>query len=178
MNTRFLLPMLAFVGLLVLLFVGLYGNPTRLPSPLIDKPAPAFVLPKLKQAEATLSSADFAGQVVLLNVWATWCVACRQEHDFLLQLAKSGDVPIYGLNWRDQRDAALRWLDQLGDPYTASAFDADGRVGIDWGVYGAPETFLIDAQGMVLFKHVSPLNEQVWAAEFAPRIAAARQSAL
>ena len=178
MNTRFLLPMLAFVGLLALLFVGLYGNPSRLPSPLIGKPAPAFTLPKLKQADATVSIADFAGQVVLLNVWATWCVACRQEHDFLLQLANSGGVPIVGLNWRDDRTQALAWLAQLGDPYVVSGYDADARVGIDWGVYGAPETFLIDAQGTVLYKHVSPLNQQVWDAEFAPRIAAARTQSL
>jgi cytochrome c biogenesis protein CcmG/thiol:disulfide interchange protein DsbE len=108
-------------------------------------------------------------------VWATWCVGCRQEHNFLLKLADEGQIPIYGLNWRDRDDEAQVWLEQLGDPYVVSGYDGDGRVGIDWGVYGAPETFLISADGTVLYKHISPLNQRVWDTEFVPRIQAAME---
>ena len=121
----------------------------------------------------TVGSADYAGEFALVNVWATWCVGCRQEHDFLLKLSRENAIPIYGLNWRDRREDALKWLQQLGDPYVSSAFDGDGRVGIDWGVYGAPETFLISADGTVLYKHISPLTQAVWEAEFLPKIQAA-----
>ena len=115
---------------------------------------------------------------MLVNIWATWCVGCRQEHDFLLRLAGRGDIPIIGINWRDRRGDALTWLRQLGDPYVASGYDEDGRVGIDWGAYGAPETFLIGPDGTVLYKHVSPLTERIWQNEFVPRIDAISQAAL
>jgi cytochrome c biogenesis protein CcmG/thiol:disulfide interchange protein DsbE len=111
--------------------------------------------------------------MVLLNVWATWCPGCRQEHDFLLQLAREAVLPIYGLNWRDNRPEATRWLEVLGNPYVASAFDEEGRVGIDWGVYGAPETFLIDANGIVVHKHIAPLTREIWERDFVPLISAA-----
>jgi cytochrome c biogenesis protein CcmG/thiol:disulfide interchange protein DsbE len=110
--------------------------------------------------------------MALVNVWATWCGGCRQEHGFLMQLARSGAIPIYGINWRDNRPEALRWLEQLGDPYEFSAFDADGRVGIDWGVYGAPETFLVSPEGIVLHKHLGPLNAAIWQEDFVPLIEA------
>lgn len=165
---RYLTPLIV-VGLLIPIFViGLGRNPNELPSPFIGKPAPEFELPTLKNPSQNVGSADFAGEAVLVNVWATWCVGCRQEHEFLLQLAQSGAIPIYGINWRDTRNDALRWLEQLGDPYVASADDRDGRVGIDWGVYGAPETFLIGPDGTVLHKHLGPLNWPIWQQDFVP----------
>ena len=121
-----------------------------------------------------VGSADYEGQMALVNVWATWCIGCRQEHNYLLKLASEIDIPIYGLNWRDRRANALSWLQQLGDPYVASAYDEDGRVGIDWGVYGAPETFLISPDGVILYKHISPMTEEVWQKEFQPRILTAK----
>lgn len=143
-------------------------NVNDLPSPLIDKPAPQFELPSLTDPSKTLGTSDFSGRPVILNVWATWCVGCRQEHDFLLQLSQSGEIPVYGLNWRDTQPEAQQWLQQLGDPYVDTAFDGDGRVGIDWGVYGAPETFLIGADGTILYRHLGPLNWALWQERFVP----------
>lgn len=175
MKLRYVAPVLAFIILLPMLIFGLQRDPSELPSPFLNKPAPQFELPGLRDPERTVSNRDYAGQVALVNVWATWCVGCRQEHDFLLSLAASGDVPIYGLNWRDRREDAIRWLDELGDPYAVSGFDEDGTVGIDWGVYGAPETFLIGPDGTVLHKHLSPLTDAIWQRDFVPKIAAARE---
>ena len=175
MTLRYLAPALAFAVLLPVLIFGLSRDPSELPSPYIGKPAPSFELPSVMNPDATVSSGDYAGQVALVNVWATWCVGCRQEHDFLLALAERGDVPIYGLNWRDDRAEATRWLTQLGDPYVDSAYDPDGIVGIDWGVYGAPETFLIGPDGTVLHKHLSPLTEEIWQRDFVPKIVEARE---
>ncbi|MGB5626690.1 MAG: DsbE family thiol:disulfide interchange protein [Woeseiaceae bacterium] len=170
--SRYVLPLVAVVTLIVFLVIGLTrGDPRALPSPFIGKPAPQFVLPTLKDPSATVGSSDLAGQVALVNVWATWCVQCRVEHQFLLDLASKGEIPIYGINWRDTRPEALRWLQQLGDPYVASGFDVDGVVGIDWGVYGAPESFLVSADGVVLFKQLGPLNRQIWERDFVPLIA-------
>ncbi len=174
MKLRYVAPVLAFIILLPMLIFGLQRDPSELPSPFIDKPSPEFELPELRDPGRTVSNRDYAGQVALVNVWATWCVGCRQEHDFLLSLAASGEVPIYGLNWRDRREDAIRWLDTLGDPYVVSGFDEDGTVGIDWGVYGAPETFLIGPDGTVLHKHLSPLTDAIWQRDFVPKIAAAR----
>jgi cytochrome c biogenesis protein CcmG/thiol:disulfide interchange protein DsbE len=171
---RYVAPILAFAILLPMLIFGLQRDPSELPSPYLNKPAPAFELPGLRDPEQTVSSRDYAGKVALVNVWATWCVGCRQEHEFLLSLAATGDVPIYGLNWRDRREDAVRWLDRLGDPYVASGYDEDGTVGIDWGVYGAPETFLIGPDGTVLHKHLSPLTPAIWERDFLPKIAAVR----
>jgi cytochrome c biogenesis protein CcmG/thiol:disulfide interchange protein DsbE len=137
-------------------------------------PAPAFSLPGLEDPTVAVGSKDYEGKTALVNVWATWCVGCRQEHDFLLTLAARESIPIYGLNWRDNREDALIWLQELGNPYAASAYDADGTVGIDWGVYGAPETFLIGPDGTVLHKHLSPLTEEIWQRDFAPKIDAVR----
>jgi len=156
---RYLAPLVAFVALAGLLFKGLSLDPRHVPSPLIDKPAPVFSLPLLQQPETLMSNADLKGEVTLLNVWATWCVACRQEHPLLMQLAKQG-VRIYGLNYKDKRDDAKRWLQMYGDPYLANAFDTEGRTGIDWGVYGTPETFVVDQQGIIRFKHVGPLTRE------------------
>mgnify|MGYP001818889706 CR=1 FL=1 len=171
---RFAIPALVF-GLMVVVFViGLDRDPSYVPSPLIGKPAPQFNLPALLDEQATVGHELFAGDVSLLNVWATWCTGCRQEHDTLLRIAREYDVPIYGLNWKDDSALARRWLAQLGNPYARSGVDADGRVAIDWGVYGAPETFLIDANGQVLYKHIAPLTMEIWEQEFMPRIRAAR----
>ena len=169
---RYMLPIIAF-GILIGVFIkGL--DPTRdlnaLPSPFLGKEAPAFDLPKLKNLSERVSSSDYEGTVSLVNVWATWCVGCRQEHEFLKSLAQEGRLPIYGINWRDRREDALEWLDVLGDPYVASGYDHDGRVGIDWGVYGAPETFLIGKGGTVLYKHLGPLDRARWNQHFLPLI--------
>jgi cytochrome c biogenesis protein CcmG/thiol:disulfide interchange protein DsbE len=174
MNLRYLLPIAAFGILIPVFIIGLQRDPSELPSPYIGKPAPAFTLPSLEDPDLTVGSDDYAGRVALVNVWATWCVGCRHEHDFLMALAKREDIPIYGLNWRDDREEALMWLQQLGNPYVASAFDQDGTVAVDWGVYGAPETFLIGADGTVLHKHLGPLTEQVWESDFQAKIEAAR----
>tara|TARA_R110002096_G_scaffold161007_4_gene327400 strand:- start:3711 stop:4235 length:525 start_codon:yes stop_codon:yes gene_type:complete len=167
---RFLLPLLLFVVLIGFMWRGLYSDPSELPSQYIGKPAPEFRLPTLKDPARMLSADDLVGQISLVNVWGTWCVGCRAEHDFLMQLKRSGEIPIFAINWRDNRQDALRWLQQLGDPYVASGFDEDGRVGIDWGVYGAPETFLIDPGGNVIYRHPGALTASIWQQEFVPRI--------
>ncbi len=172
---RYLAPLLAFLALAALLYKGLSIDPKKVPSPLIDKPAPAFNLPALKHPEQFISNADFHGKVSLLNVWATWCVACRQEHPLLMQLQQDG-VPIYGLNYKDQRPAAEQWLIRFGDPYIANAFDAEGRVGIDWGVYGTPETFVIDKQGMIRYKYIGPLTFDAIQQEILPLIEKLREA--
>ena len=172
--TRYLAPLVVLAIMIPVFIIGLNRDPTEVPSPLLNKQAPRFELPTLKDPARTVGSTNYEGQLALVNVWATWCVGCRQEHDYLMQLAGEIDIPIYGLNWRDRRDDALLWLQRLGDPYVASAYDEDGRVGIDWGVYGAPETFLIDQDGVVLHKHISPMTERVWREDFLPRIRAAQ----
>ncbi len=174
---KYLLPFAAFVALAMLFAFGL--NPNRdihaLPSPLIGKPAPAFTLPDVLDPSRTVGNSALKGQVYVLNVWATWCVPCREEQDSLLAIAKTQAVPIIGLNWKDNREKSKTWLEQLGNPYQAVAFDGDGRAAIDWGVYGAPETYLVGADGRIIFKYISPLTQQVWEQEFLPRIAAARR---
>jgi len=175
---KFLLPMGAFVALAVLFAFGL--NPNRdihaLPSPLIGKPAPLFNLTDVMDPARTVSNAALKGQVYVLNVWGTWCVACRQEHEALLDIARQNVLPIVGLDYMDQREKAQQWLTQLGNPYAAVGFDTDGRTAIDWGVYGAPETFLVDGQGRVIYKFISPMTPEVWQHDFLPRIQAARRS--
>jgi cytochrome c biogenesis protein CcmG/thiol:disulfide interchange protein DsbE len=175
---KFLLPFTAFVGLVVLFAFGL--NPSRdihaLPSPLIGKPAPAFTLTDVLDPTRSVSSGAYQGQVYVLNVWGTWCAACREEHEALLAIARQHVVPIVGLVWKDDRQRAVQWLTQLGNPYQAVALDGDGRTAIDWGVYGAPETYLVDGQGRVIYKFISPMTPEVWQREFLPRIAAARRS--
>lgn len=167
---RFLGPLIAFLVLIPIFMIGLTRDPTEVPSPFINEPAPSFQLPSLKDPMRIVGSSDYAGDYALVNVWATWCVGCREEHAFLIELAESQPIPIIGINWRDNRPDALRWLQSLGDPYAFSGFDEDGRVGIDWGVYGAPETFLIDPDGVVLYKHLGPLDRVIWEREFVSRI--------
>ncbi len=167
---RFLLPLIAVVLMIPILILGLNTDPRKLPSPYIGKPAPQFELPGLKDPSITVSTASLEGRMTLVNIWATWCVGCRAEHQFLMQLAQQGKIPIYGINWRDSRKQALSWLEQLGDPYVVSGFDADARVGIDWGAYGAPESFLVNPQGIVLYRFAGPLNQAIWEREFQPRI--------
>jgi cytochrome c biogenesis protein CcmG/thiol:disulfide interchange protein DsbE len=166
---RYLTPLVLFLALAALLYKGLALNPREVPSPLIGKPTPEFTLPELKDTSRQLSHSDFLGKVSLLNVWATWCVSCRAEHPLLMQLARQG-VIIYGLDYKDSREDAKRWLQRFGDPYVANAFDADGRVGIDWGVYGTPETFVIDQHGIIRHKHIGPLTEEAIQGEILPLI--------
>jgi cytochrome c biogenesis protein CcmG/thiol:disulfide interchange protein DsbE len=161
------LPFAAFTVLLAFLFAGLWLDPREVPSPFIGKPAPAFTLPVLERPGQTFSPAQARGEPWLLNVWAPWCRTCRKEHPFLMQLAASR-VRVYGLNWQDQAREASALLAEIGNPYVLNAVDLDGRAGIDWGVTGVPETFLIDADGVVRAKHSGPLSERVWNRKFAP----------
>ncbi|MCY7309122.1 MAG: DsbE family thiol:disulfide interchange protein [Rhodoferax sp.] len=156
-----LLPLLIFSVLVGFLAVGLGLKPREVPSPLINKPAPAFSLPTLDAPQQTLSAQDLRGKVWILNVWASWCVACRIEHPLLVEFAKTATVPIYGLNYKDKRDDAVRWLANYGNPYTRSLSDTEGLVGIDFGVYGVPETFVIDKQGVIRLKQIGPVTPEV-----------------
>ena len=158
---QFIAPLALFVVLLGFLGVGLNLNPREVPSPLINKPAPDFALPRLDDPSQTIALKDLAGRVWMLNVWASWCVACREEHPLLVDYSRRATVPLYGLNYKDGRDDALGWLARYGNPYTASLSDTKGLVGIDFGVYGVPETFIIDKQGVVRFKHIGPVTPQV-----------------
>lgn len=172
---KYSVPVIIFALLMLMLVKGL--DPERdvnaLPSPFLGKPAPQFELPSLTDPSKSVSNADFGNGMALVNVWATWCVGCRQEHDFLLQLAESGSIRMFGLNWRDNKVEAQRWLQDLGDPYLDTAFDGDGRAGINWGVYGAPETFLVGPDGTVLYKHLGPLNWSLWQERFVPYLESA-----
>ena len=167
---RFIAPLVAFVVLAVFLGMGLQLKPREVPSPLIDKPAPAFNLTQLHEPSLMLASDDLRGRVWLLNVWASWCVACREEHPVLVKLAQQKLVPIYGLNYKDQRPDALGWLQRFGDPYERSVADRDGRVGIDYGVYGVPETFVIDKTGVIRFKQIGPVTEEVLRTRILPLV--------
>ena len=155
---RYLIPLFAFMILAAFLLVGLTLNPRQVPSPLIDKHAPVFQLNHLHEPEKVMASQDNLGKVWMLNVWASWCVACRDEHPLLVQLANSGIVPIYGLNYKDERTTAMQWLKRYGDPYTISIVDQDGKVGIDYGVYGVPETYVIDKKGIIRHKQIGPVT--------------------
>ncbi len=158
---RFLIPLAIFLVLVGFLARGLMLDPHEVPSPLVGKPAPAFDLPQLAQAEQKFSPASMRGKVWLLNVWASWCVSCREEHPVLVEFSRTGTVPIYGLNYKDARADGMRWLSQFGNPYVVSAFDADGRVGIDYGVYGVPETYVIDKAGVIRYKQIGPVTPEV-----------------
>lgn len=169
---RALIP-IAVLGILMMAFWrALQVDPTEIGSPLIDQPAPALQLPVLGDPEARFDLAALRGQVLLVNVWGSWCVGCHQEHDMLMRIAREDLVPIIGLNWKDEAADALRFLAEGGDPYRLSAQDLDGRVAIDWGVYGAPETFLVDADGIIRFKYIGPIDEAVWQEELRPRVLA------
>jgi cytochrome c biogenesis protein CcmG/thiol:disulfide interchange protein DsbE len=169
-KTWLFLPLGIFIALVVLLGVGLTLDPREVPSPLIDKPAPHFELPLLHDAGKTFSEKDMLGKVWLLNVWASWCVSCREEHPVLLELAKTNAVPIYGLNYKDQRRDGIAWLNSLGNPYQLSAFDANGRVGIDYGVYGVPETYVIDKRGVIRYKQIGPVTPEILAKKILPMV--------
>jgi cytochrome c biogenesis protein CcmG, thiol:disulfide interchange protein DsbE len=165
---RYLIPLVLFLGLVVFLAIGLGRDPHEVPSPLINRPAPGMKLPQLADPAKTFSAEEMRGKVWLLNVWASWCIACREEHEMLLAMKREGTVPIYGLNYKDKREDGLGWLRDLGDPYVLSVSDLDGRVGIDYGVYGAPETFLIDRNGVIRFKHIGPITPDVWQKQIIP----------
>lgn len=158
---KFLIPLALFLVLAGFLAVGLNLNPREVPSPLIGKPAPAFELTRLDAPELRLKRDDLLGKVWVLNVWASWCAPCREEHPLVVELARRKLAPVYGLNYKDTRPAGMTFLAQLGNPYEASLFDADGRVGIDYGVYGVPETFVVDKQGTIRYKQIGPLTPEV-----------------
>lgn len=155
------LPLAVFFVMAVFLGIGLTLNPREVPSPLIGKPVPQFSLPPVQGRTLGLATADLKGQVALVNVFASWCVACREEHPVLLELAKKGIVPIHGLNYKDKPADAQGWLDELGDPYTRTGADISGRVAIDWGVYGVPETFVVDRNGVIAYKQIGPVTPKV-----------------
>ena len=169
---KFILPVALFVLLVGLFWVGIQRAPSHdvLASVLIGKRAPDFSLPSLTDPSKTVGPKDFKGKPYLLNVFGSWCPSCRVEHPFLMKLQQEGAIGILGLNWKDPHDEALAWLAQLGNPYTVIAEDFEGRAVIDWGVYGAPETFLVDARGIILYKHVGAMSEEVWQKEFLPRL--------
>jgi cytochrome c biogenesis protein CcmG/thiol:disulfide interchange protein DsbE len=155
---KYLIPLFIFAVMAVFLAMGLKLKPSEIPSPLVGKPVPAFSAPKLDNPEQNLTPADLKGQVWLFNVWASWCVSCRQEHEVLTQFSGQKTVTIVGLNYKDDPAAAKSWLQSLGNPYNVSIMDQDGRIGIDWGVYGVPETFVVDKQGVVRYKHTGPVG--------------------
>lgn len=169
-RTVLLLPLLLFAVIGVFLAVGLRLDPREVPSPLIGKLVPRFSLPSVPGRALGLATADLKGQVSLVNVFASWCVACRVEHPLLLQIQRDGVVPIHGLNYKDQPEDAARWLDEMGDPYTRTGADLDGRAAIDWGVYGVPETFVIDRDGRIAYKHIGPISPAVWNQTLLPLI--------
>lgn len=155
---KYLIPLFIFLFISAFLLVGLFGDPKKVPSQFVDKPAPDFQLQNLHAMNELFSNKDMAGKVWLLNVWASWCVACRQEHPVLVEMARRGEVPIYGLNYKDAPTKARRWLEEHGDPYKLSIVDYEGKVGIDYGVYGVPETFIIDKQGVIRHKVIGPVS--------------------
>ena len=161
MRLRFILPLMAFLVMVIFLGIGLKLDPHEVPSPLINKPAPAFTLPQLHEPQKTFSPADMKGKVWLLNVWASWCVSCRQEHVYLTEFARNGSMNLMGLNYKDEPAAAMQWLERLGNPYKISISDTDGMAGLDWGVYGVPETFIIDKKGIVRHKQTGPVDPTI-----------------
>ncbi len=170
-SLRFLLPLIVFGALVVLLVFGLGKDPTKVPSPLIDKPVPAFSLPELTDPQRRVDNDDLKGQISLVNVWASWCNSCRQEHQALMALSSQTDFQIVGLNWKDNAEDALAVLRMTGNPYAMNGYDPDNKVGIHWGVYGAPETFIVDQQGIIRYKHIGPIDRQVWEETLQPLIA-------
>jgi cytochrome c biogenesis protein CcmG, thiol:disulfide interchange protein DsbE len=170
MRVRTLIPLAVFMALAAFLAIGLKLDPREVPSPLIDKPAPAFSAPTLAEPARTLSREALLGQVWVLNVWASWCVACLDEHPLLVQFAHDRRLTLIGLNYKDERAAGTAWLERFGNPYTDSLFDPQGRIGLDYGVYGVPETFVIDRAGVVRYKHIGPLTREVLRDQVEPLI--------
>lgn len=169
-SLRFLIPLIIFVGLALLLVWGLGSDPRKVPSPLVGKPVPKFELPTLKDPRRTVTDQDLLGKVSLVNVWGSWCVSCRAEHGELMRIAQEDGFQIVGLNWKDETADAIGMLRRYGDPYAYSAYDYSGRAGIDWGVYGAPETFIVDRQGTIRYKQIGPITEQVWRETLRPLV--------
>jgi len=167
---RSLVPLVIFFVLVGFLYVGLSLDPREVPSALIEKPAPDFTLPTLLDPAKKTGSNDFKGKAYLFSVWASWCVSCRIEHPVLMELAKNTDIPIFGLNYKDQRGDAVRWLNKYGNPYTVSGYDINGRVGIDWGVYKVPETFIVGPKGIIHYKHLGPLSNEILERDILPLI--------
>jgi cytochrome c biogenesis protein CcmG/thiol:disulfide interchange protein DsbE len=157
---KYVIPLVIFGVLVAFFAIGLTRDPREVPSPFIDKPAPSFELQRLDQPGRNFSPADMKGQVWMLNVWASWCVSCREEHPLLVEMSKRQVVPLVGLNYKDKREDGLKWLAKLGDPYSLSAYDDEGKVGIDYGVYGVPETFVIDKQGVIRYKQIGPITPE------------------
>lgn len=170
MSLRAAVPAIVVAALIFLFWRGLQMDPGQIPSPFIGKPAPAFDLEDLRDPGKRVLLGDLSGQAFVLNVWGTWCPGCRQEHMTLMRIGREGLVPLVGMNWRDERQAALAYLQQSGDPFSVIGRDEDGSAAIDWGVYGAPETFLVDAGGIVVYKHIGPLDYGTWEREFVARI--------
>ena len=170
----YLLPIAIFAGIGVLLYAGLYRDPTLVPSPLVGKPVPEFALGPVQGRTLGLSSRDLRGEVTLVNVFASWCVACRDEHPLLMAIEREGVLPIHGLNYKDMPADAAAWLDAFGNPYTRIGADLDGRVGLDWGVYGVPETFVVDGNGHIAYKHIGPVTPRVLEEIILPLVRALR----
>lgn len=184
MKWRLFIPFIIFIGLGIFLWRGLSLDPSEIPSALLNKPVPTFSLPNLKLNddvdgvdEVVFSNDDLKGHVSIVNVWATWCASCQIEHPVLMNIARQAKgekgfkgLVVFGLNYKDNRDDALRWLQQLGDPYTKVGFDGDGRAAIDWGVYGTPETFVIDREGVIRYRQVGPVTQEVWEKTLAPLV--------
>jgi cytochrome c biogenesis protein CcmG/thiol:disulfide interchange protein DsbE len=164
----FLLPLVIFLGMVFYFAISLTKDPRILPSALLDQPVPAFDLPALKPEKPGLATDDLKGKVTIVNVFASWCVPCRAEHPLWMKLAESGEVPIHAINWKDQRAAAVNWLRELGDPYSRIGHDIDNKAGIEWGVYGVPETYVIDREGRIRYKHVGPLFPETYMEVIAP----------
>lgn len=177
MRLGFVLPALVVAVLIGLLGYGLTRNPSELPSALLDQPAPAFSVARLEAPDQLITQEAFAGKVAVFNVWASWCVACRAEHALIEELAERGEVAVYGLNYKDDRATAMQWLDRYGDPFVASAFDPQGQVGIDYGVAAVPETFIIDAKGIIRFKQVGPVDRETLEQKMLPLVARLKEEA-
>jgi len=170
----FLLPVAVFLGVAVAFAVGLTMDPKNLPSVLIGKAVPVFNLPPVEGRQAGLSNKDLVGEVSLVNVFASWCTACRAEHPLLMRLASRGLVPVHGLNYKDKPEDARKWLDELGDPYMRTGSDSDGRVAIEWGVYGVPETYVVDQEGKIAYKRIGPITSEVLKKEILPLVKSLR----
>lgn len=168
MKMKFYMPIIAFIIMLPIFIIGLSRDKSELPSPLIGKSVPEFTLPSLIDPTISIDQSSLKNQFTLLNVWATWCIGCREEHDFLIELSNLNILPIVGLNWRDDRNSALTWLNNLGNPYALTIEDEVGRTAINLGVYGAPESFLIDPEGIIVHKHLGPLTSEIWENGFVP----------
>lgn len=167
---RFILPFVVFMIVAVFLFVGLGLDPHEVPSPLVGKPAPAFSLPQLHEPDKQFSLQDMKGKVWLFNVWASWCTACEYEHPVFMELSRQNLVPLYGMDYKDKREDGMAWLQKHGNPYTLVVSDAEGRVGIDYGVYGVPETYVIDKQGIIQYKHTGMVTELVLSEKILPLV--------